>query len=93
MEIRNFKKFADIGRSLYNNKRVALLRLIKEKPGITQTELILRSRVTQTEISMHLNKLQTTGVIYAKKQGTWKYYFIDMEVLTKIVNFPETIGV
>ena len=73
------KRFYPIG--IKTNTAIRILNLIKEKPGITQKEIVKNVKLKQPTVSYNLNLMIKDSTIKVEKEKKEKhYYYIEKEV-------------
>ncbi|MBP2144365.1 ArsR family transcriptional regulator [Methanococcus voltae] len=77
-----FKAFAD-------PTRLMILRLLNENESMCVCKIIDELGKPQPTISHHLNILKKSGLIKARKEGTWNHYYI---VNPKVKEMVHIIG-
>jgi parallel beta-helix repeat protein len=71
----DIEKIEENGHKL-SKKQKTILQTIKDKPGISQKEIVMLSRLKQPTVNYNLGVLTDNNVIYSKKDGReTKYYF------------------
>ncbi len=82
---------SDIFEALAAPARRAILDVLRERDGQTLFEIC--SRLTMTKdltlsrqaISQHLNVLESVGLLSTKREGRYKYHYLDTQPLQSIV--------
>ncbi|UCE73038.1 MAG: right-handed parallel beta-helix repeat-containing protein, partial [Methanomassiliicoccales archaeon] len=59
-----------------NRKQRKLLQMIREKPGISQKELVLLSRIKQPTVNYNIRFLLEEDIIFSQKDGRETRYYI-----------------
>ncbi|WP_320672250.1 ArsR/SmtB family transcription factor [Patulibacter defluvii] len=70
-------------RALAHEERRALLAACWERPR-TAGELVERSALTAPSVSEHLKVLRKTGLLVLERQGRYRLYRADPEVLERV---------
>lgn len=66
----------EIFKALGDENRIRILNLlIRQELCVCEIETVLD--MTQSNVSRHLNKLKSTGVITSEKESQWVYYRVD----------------
>ncbi len=66
----------EIFKALGDKNRIRILNLlIRQELCVCEIEIVLN--MTQSNVSRHLNKLKTSGIITSEKKSQWVYYRID----------------
>jgi len=82
---------ADVFEALAATARRAILDVLSERDGQTLfeicTRLTMRHDLTLTRqaVSQHLDVLQSAGLLRTKREGRYKYHFLDTSPLNAIV--------
>ncbi|MFO0944108.1 MAG: metalloregulator ArsR/SmtB family transcription factor [Pirellulales bacterium] len=83
---------ADIFEALSAPARRAILDVLKERDGQTLFEICSRLTMTQDlpltrqAISQHLDVLESAGLVSTKREGRYKYHYLDTKPLESIVD-------
>jgi DNA-binding transcriptional ArsR family regulator len=83
---------ADIFEALVAPARRAILDVLRERDGQTLFEICSRLTMTQDltltrqAISQHLDVLESAGLLSTKREGRYKYHFLDTKPLESIVD-------
>ena len=77
-----FKSFAD-------PTRLMILKLLSENESMCVCKMIEELKKPQPTISHHLNILKKSGLIKAKKKGTWNHYYITNPKIKYIITIME----
>lgn len=79
-------------RAVANALRQDILRLLQEKNKMTVTELYVKLRKGQTNMSFHLGVLKDAGVVGVELVGKYRYYYIINERLEEINAYAKGLG-
>jgi parallel beta-helix repeat protein len=74
----NIEKIEENGHKLSKKQR-SILQIIKDKPGITQKEIVALSRLKQPTVNYNIGVLTDNNTIYSKKDGREIKYYIKSE--------------
>jgi predicted transcriptional regulator len=74
----DIEKIEENGHKL-SKKQKAILQTIKDKPGITQKEIVILSRWKQPTVNYNIGVLTNNNIIYSKKEGREIKYYIKSE--------------
>ena len=86
MEKDNFYRLhADICKTISNPNRQAILGLISNGE-MSVTELVNRTGISQANISQHLAKLRSNGVVSTRREGNNVYYSISNPKIIEAYN-------
>jgi len=83
---------ADVFEALAAPARRAILDVLRERDGQTLFEICARLTMqhdltlTRQAISQHLDVLQGAGLLHTKREGRYKYHYLDTTPLRAIVN-------
>jgi len=83
---------ADVYAALSDATRRAILDELTDRDGQTLFELCARLTMkhslgsTRQAISQHLDVLEQAGLVKTKREGRYKFHFLDTHPLTEIVN-------
>ncbi len=82
---------ADVYRALADETRRAVLDELTERNGQTLFEICSRLAMkhglssSRQAISQHLDVLESAGLVKARREGRYKFHFIDTTPLRKVV--------
>jgi DNA-binding transcriptional ArsR family regulator len=83
---------ADIFEALSAPARRAILDVLRERDGQTLFEICSRLTMTQDlpltrqAISQHLDVLESAGLVSTKREGRYKYHYLNTKPLESIVD-------
>ena len=77
---------ADLFKVFAHEKRLMVLDIIKEHPGITVKEIVKASEESQTEISHMLTRLRRLGIVTSVRRGRESLYSLNSKQLQEILN-------
>ena len=89
---------ADVYRAIADPTRRAILDELTERNGQTLFEICTRLTMkhglssSRQAISQHLDVLESAGLVMTKRQGRYKFHFVDTTPLKTIVERWRTIG-
>jgi ArsR family transcriptional regulator, arsenate/arsenite/antimonite-responsive transcriptional repressor len=70
----------EIYKALSDESRLRILNLLmKSKLCVCEIEEVLR--MSQTNVSRHLNKLKNAQIVVSKKEAQWAYHFINEDFI------------
>ncbi|PKM51903.1 MAG: transcriptional regulator [Firmicutes bacterium HGW-Firmicutes-7] len=73
---------SELFKALGDENRLRILNLlIKEELCVCEVEMVLN--MTQSNVSRHLSKLKSMGLISSYKKAQWVYYEIDSNFISK----------
>lgn len=70
------RKIAPILKTLGDERRLRLVRLLLTKKELCVCELVDALRLPQYEVSRNLAALRNAGLVDDRREGLWAYYFI-----------------
>lgn len=70
------RKAAALLKTLGDERRLRLLRLLLTKHELCVCELVDALQLPQYEVSRHLAALRKAGLVDDRREGLWAYYFI-----------------
>ncbi len=71
-----FENMAEMFKAFSDPTRLMILKLLSENESMCVCNIIEELKKPQPTISHHLNILKKSGIIKARKEGTWNHYFI-----------------
>jgi predicted transcriptional regulator len=78
IEIQKTKKAVQVLRAIDHSIRSKVLNYVSEKPGSTVTDLYIKFRCEQSEMSQYLGTLRHAGFLTTEREGkNIKYYVSD----------------
>ena len=80
-------------RILNHPVRVRIIELLSEHEKLNVTQIIEMLNLTQADTSQQLLRLLESGYLKRLKQGRMKIYSLNQDVLEKVINITEEIGV
>jgi ArsR family transcriptional regulator, virulence genes transcriptional regulator len=66
-------------RSITHPKRIAIIRMLSEKPKMNVTQIYTKLMIEQAASSHHLKLLRLSGVLNANREGKEIYYSINQD--------------
>jgi uncharacterized protein YndB with AHSA1/START domain/DNA-binding transcriptional ArsR family regulator len=75
-----------IFKALADDTRRMLLDRLRERDGQTLTELESRTGMTRFGVMKHLNLLEDAGLILTRKEGRFKYHYLNAAPLQQVVD-------
>ncbi|MDG4771686.1 metalloregulator ArsR/SmtB family transcription factor [Solwaraspora sp. WMMD792] len=78
--------YAQVFKALSDPVRLRLFSLIASRDGgeVCVCELTKQFEVTGPTISHHLKVLRETGLVGSQRRGTWVYYWVYPQTLTRL---------
>lgn len=70
-----YVRHAEVCKTFSNPTRLELLNLLRNG-GLSVSDLVNRTRLTQANVSQHLAIMRSRGVVIAKRKGPNTYYSI-----------------
>ncbi len=77
LNVDNVKYVATMLQFLHNEKTFTVLQVLCESKGLYVSELTIRSRLVQTEVSAILSKLRRYGIVSCTTWGKQRKYVIN----------------
>jgi ArsR family transcriptional regulator len=74
--MKDARKAAALLKTLGDERRLRLVRLLLTKPELCVCELVDALQLPQYEVSRNLAALRRAGLVTDRRQGLWAYYFI-----------------
>ncbi len=71
-----YEYMAEIFKAFADPTRLMILKLLSENESMCVCNIIDELKKPQPTISHHLNILKKSGIIRARKEGTWNHYYI-----------------
>mgnify|MGYP000345662906 CR=1 FL=1 len=81
-----FENMAEMFKAFSDPTRLMILKLLSENESMCVCNIIDELKKPQPTISHHLNILKKSGIIKARKEGTWNHYFIVNSKVGDIIN-------
>lgn len=75
----NIQLMEELFKSLGDENRLRILNLLMQQQELCVCELEVLLEMTQSNVSRHLSKLKTNGVISSSKDAQWVHYKINPE--------------
>ena len=79
LNIDNISKVAAMLNFIDNEKTFTVLQVLCESKGLYVSELTIRSRLVQTEVSAILGKLKSYGLVSCTTEGKQRKYIINSD--------------
>lgn len=76
-------------RAVAEPRRLAILRLLRDEPGLSVTEIGGRIDVSQQAASLHLKVLQEAGLVEARREGVRHLFSVRLEGFAPVQAFLE----
>jgi ArsR family transcriptional regulator, arsenate/arsenite/antimonite-responsive transcriptional repressor len=77
-------EIVDILKALADPVRLAIVRRLMIHPELSAQNLLEDFKITQPTLSFHMKKLIQSGLITARKEGTWMRYQVNTLMLNSI---------
>jgi len=71
-----YEYMAEVFKAFADPTRLMILTLLSENESMCVRKIIDELKKPQPTISHHLNILKKSGIIKARKEGTWNHYYI-----------------
>ena len=86
-----YEIMAEIFKAFADPTRLMILKLLSENESMCVCKIIEELKKPQPTISHHLNILKKSGLIKARKEGTWNHYYIVNPKIKYIISTMENI--
>ncbi|MBW9221764.1 winged helix-turn-helix domain-containing protein [Methanothermococcus sp. SCGC AD-155-C09] len=86
-----YEIMAEIFKAFADPTRLMILKLLSENESMCVCKIIEELKKPQPTISHHLNILKKSGLIRARKEGTWNHYYIVNPKIKYIISTMENI--
>ncbi len=73
-------------RALRHVLRAGMVNMLAALPGMTTTDLFIAFKLEQSVCSLHLGILRRAGIVFSKKNGKNREYFVSIENLKTIAD-------
>lgn len=83
---------AEALKALGNEKRLRIMRLIAQNPGICSCKVLEQFDMSQSTLSHHMQLLCSTGLVECRKDGKWARYTISRDGLDKVIAYLERLA-
>lgn len=83
-------QISEMYKLLADKTRLTILALLKEQE-LCVCDIVEIMKMTQPNVSQHLRKLKSGGIVKEKKRGQWVYYSLNLEkpnILTALEHVP-----
>lgn len=83
-------QISEMYKLLADKTRLTILALLKEKE-LCVCDIVEIIKMTQPNVSQHLRKLKSGGIVNEKKRGQWVYYSLNLDkpyVLAALQHVP-----
>ena len=88
LDASKYETMAEIFKAFADPTRLMILKLLSENECMCVCKIIDELKKPQSTISRHLSMLKKSGLIKARKERTWNYYYI---VNPKVKNIIATM--
>ena len=93
LDTSKYETMAEIFKAFADPTRLMILKLLSENESMCVCKIIDELKKPQPTISHHLNILKKSGLIKARKERTWNYYYIvNPKVKNIIVTMDEIVN-
>lgn len=72
-------------KALGDEKRLRIMRLIAENPGICSCKVLERFSMSQSTLSHHMKLLCSAGLVDCEKDGKWVHYSVNQEGIESLI--------
>jgi len=80
----NHTEMIKVLKALADPVRLAIVERLADQPEICACNLLEDFEITQPTLSFHMKKLIQSGLITARKEGTWVRYQVDALMLSSL---------
>ena len=87
----NEEQYINIFKALADETRLQVVHLLSSQQRCA-CQILDTFKITQSTLSHHMNKLVSSGLVDAEKQGKWVYYKLNTEVLSEFKGYIGNIG-
>ncbi|HIP17275.1 MAG TPA: ArsR family transcriptional regulator [Methanothermococcus okinawensis] len=91
MNENKYEIMAEIFKAFADPTRLMILKLLSENESMCVCKIIEELKKPQPTISHHLNILKKSGLIRARKKGTWNHYYIVDPKIKYIISTMENV--
>lgn len=75
----------DLFKALADPARIRMVNILANSDGaICVCDFVEPTGLSQPTVSFHLKKLHAAGLLTREKRGTWAYYSLDREALSRV---------
>lgn len=76
---------ADVFKALADPARIRIVNMLaNSREPICVCDFVEPTGLSQPTVSFHLKKLLSAGLVTREKRGTWAYYSLDREALSRV---------
>jgi ArsR family transcriptional regulator len=76
--LETLEQISEMYKLLADKTRLTILALLKEKE-LCVCDIVEIMEMTQPNVSQHLRKLKSGGIVNEKKRGQWVYYSLNLD--------------
>lgn len=76
-----------IFKALSDPIRLDILKILYSSESICVCQLVDKFNISQSKLSYHLKLLLSANLIYKSPQGKWNFYFVNKDILSKILTY------
>jgi ArsR family transcriptional regulator len=90
LQLETLEQISEMYKLLADKTRLTILALLKEKE-LCVCDIVEIMEMTQPNVSQHLRKLKSGGIVNEKKRGQWVYYSLNLDkaiVLSALQQVP-----
>ena len=87
----SIEQMAAIFKALGDDRRLELVRMIADEPGICACVLLKSAQFSQPTLSHHMRILMQSGIVEGYRQGKWMHYKINKVGLAAIYAFTRSL--
>ncbi|GGH70210.1 ArsR/SmtB family transcription factor [Saccharibacillus endophyticus] len=82
----NFVTYAEKFKAMSDPKRLELLHLLCINGSTCVCDLVDEMNIPQSKLSYHLKILLNADLIFKETKGTWSYYSLNEDVMSRILS-------
>ncbi|MDK2789745.1 MAG: hypothetical protein PWP15_252 [Methanothermococcus sp.] len=86
-----YEYMAEVFKAFADPTRLMILTLLSENESMCVCKIIDELKKPQPTISHHLNILKKSGIIKARKEGTWNHYYIVNPKVKEIMQIMDNV--
>ncbi len=75
------QEYANVFKALSDPIRFEIVTMLKKHASLCACDILEKFNITQPTLSYHMKTLVECNLVNYKKEGTWNYYTINLEVL------------
>lgn len=80
-------KYSLMFKALSDENRLKIVELLYEEGELCGCKLLENFNITQPTFSYHMKYLTESGMVIAKKKGSWIYYTLNKDNFSKLIKY------